>query len=88
MKIKELREDSHLVSLVAKRTENAKWPIDCVSKYLDDFDEILVLAKKKGQESYVRFSSTFRSTFWWIGVLEAMKSTLMDESLTLTDQEE
>ena len=84
--MKKPETDSPPVSLVAKRTENAQWPIDCVSKRLDDFDEILVLAKRKGQESYVRFSSNLRSTFWWIGVLEAMKRNLIEESLTTGDE--
>ena len=84
--MKEPGKDSQPVSLVAKRTENAQWPIDCVSKRLDEFDEVLVLAKKKGQESYVRFSSSLRSTFWWLGVLEAMKRNLIEESLTHSDE--
>lgn len=79
-------KDSQPISLVAKRTENAQWPIDCVSERIDEFDEVLVLAKKKGQEIYVRFSSSLRSTFWWIGVLEAMKRNLMEESLTHSDE--
>ena len=84
--MKEPGKDSQPVSLVAKRTENAQWPIDCVSKRLDEFDEVLVLDKKKGQESYVRFSSSLRSTLWWLGVLEAMKRNLIEESLTHSDE--
>jgi hypothetical protein len=84
--VKEPEENSQPVSLVAKRTENAQWPIDCVSKRIEEFDEVLVLAKKNGQESYVRFSSNLRSTFWWIGVLEAMKRNLIEESLTTDDK--
>ena len=84
--MKEPKENLQPVSLVTKRTENAQWPIDCVSEHIEEFDEILVLAKKKGQESYVRFSSSLRSTFWWIGVLEAIKRNLMGESLTNSDE--
>ena len=76
-----------LINLVTKKTENTQWPIDCVLKRIDEFDEILILAKKKNpeHESYVRFSSGLGSTFWWIGVLEAMKRNLMEESLIQKD---
>ena len=77
--------DNVPISLTFKRTEDARWPVDCVLKRLDEFDEILVLAKRHGEESYIRFSSKLRSTFWWIGVLEAMKRNLIEESLTHYD---
>jgi hypothetical protein len=84
--MKEPEKDSRPVSLVTKRTENAQWPIDCALERIDGFDEVLVLAKKKGQESYVRFSSSLRSTFWWLGVLEAMKRNLIEESVTHSEE--
>jgi len=74
-----------VVSLKEKSQKNTIWPIDCLLKQIDDYDEVLILAKKTGQESYTRFSSTLRSTFWWIGVLEAMKRNLMEESLEKDD---
>ena len=74
-----------VVSLKEKSQENTTWPIDCLLKQIDDYDEVLILAKKTGQESYTRFSSILRSTFWWIGVLEAMKRNLMEESLEKDD---
>ena len=74
-----------VVSLKEKSQKNTIWPIDCLLKQIDDYDEVLILAKKKGQESYTRFSSILRSTFWWIGVLEAMKRNLMEESLEKDD---
>lgn len=74
-----------VVSLKEKIANDAQWPADCLLERINDFDEVLILAKKKGEDSYVRFSSELKSTFWWIGVLEAMKRMLMDESLTETD---
>jgi hypothetical protein len=84
--VKEIEKDLQPVSLVAKQTENAQWPVDCISKRIDEFDEVLILAKKKGQESYVRFSSKLRSTFWWIGALEVIKRNLIEESLINSDE--
>lgn len=75
-----------LVSLQKKQTEKAQLPIDRCLDQIDDFDEIMVLAKVKREERYVRFTSTLKSTFWWIGVLEAMKRNLMEKSMTTTDQ--
>lgn len=72
-------------SLVKKQTNNARWPIDCALERIEEFDEVLILAKRKNKESYIRFSSGFNSTFWWIGLLEAMKQQLMDESLTVSE---
>ena len=74
-----------VVSLKEKSQKNTIWPINCLLKQIDDYDEVLILAKKKGQESYTRFSSILRSTFWWIGVLESMKRNLMEESLEKDD---
>lgn len=71
-----------VVSIKEKTQGNATWPVDCLLKQIDDFDEVLILAKKKGQDSYTRFSSALKSTFWWIGVLEAMKRNLIEESVT------
>ena len=76
---------SNILSLVEKQTNNTKYPIDCILERLDEFDEVLILAKCKGKESYVRFSSSFNSTFWWIGLLEAMKQQFMDESLVISE---
>jgi hypothetical protein len=75
-----------VVPLKEKVQNNAKWPIDSILKRLDDFDEVLVLAKIKGEEGYAGFSSKLKSTFWWVGVMEAMKRNLMDESLELTEK--
>jgi hypothetical protein len=70
-----------VVSLKEKVLDDVRWPIDCLVEKIGDFDEVLVLAKKKDGDGYTRFSSTLKSTFWWIGVLEAMKRNLMEESL-------
>jgi hypothetical protein len=70
-----------VVSLQEKAQGNTVWPVDCLLKQINDYDEVLILAKKKGQDGYTRFSSSLKSTFWWIGVLEAMKRNLMEESL-------
>ena len=76
---------SNILSLVEKQTNNAQYPIDCILERLGEFDEVLILAKCKGKESYVRFSSGFNSTFCWVGLLEAMKQQLMDESLVISE---
>ncbi len=74
-----------VVPLKEKVLDNTMWPVDCLLGKIDDFDEVLILAKKKGEEGYTRFSSPLKSTFWWVGVLEAMKRNLMEESLESTD---
>ena len=74
-----------IISLKEKIEDNARWPVDCFLKQIGEYDEVLILAKKKGKDSYTRFSSCLRSTFWWIGVLEAMKRNLIEESLTTTE---
>jgi hypothetical protein len=70
-----------VVSLKEKAQDNTTWPVDRLLERIGDFDEVLILAKTKGQDRYTRFSSQLKSTFWWIGVLEAMKRNLMEESL-------
>jgi hypothetical protein len=74
-----------VASLKERILDDARWPADRLLGKIEDFDEVLILAKKKGQDSYTRFSSTLKSTFWWIGVLEAMKRNLMEESLENSD---
>lgn len=68
---------------------DTRWPVNCLLEKIDDYDEVLILAKKKGkkkgQEGYTRFSSALKSAFWWIGVLEAMKRNLMEELLEYED---
>lgn len=75
-----------IVSLQSKKVENTQWPLDCCLERINEFDEILLLAKVSGEERYVRFSSALKNTFWWIGALEAMKRNIMEESLTIKDQ--
>ena len=74
-----------VISLRSRVVDNARWPVDCLLKQIDDYDEVLILAKVAGEERYTRFASGFKSTFWWVGVLEAVKRTLMDESLRYVD---
>jgi hypothetical protein len=76
-----------VVSLKEKTLDNVRWPVDCFLKQINDYDEVLILAKKKGEDSYTRLSSQLKSTFWWVGVMEAMKRSLMDESLTEKDDD-
>jgi hypothetical protein len=69
-----------------KTLDNARWPVDCLLKQIGDFDEVVILARKKGEDSYTRFSSKLTSTFWWVGALEGIKQSLMDESLVLVEK--
>ncbi len=71
----------NVLSIVERQTENAQWPIDCALKRIEEFDEIFIVAKHKGSDSYSRFSSGLKSIFWWVGALEAMKREVMNEGL-------
>lgn len=75
-----------VVLLKEKQSGNTQWPVDCCLERISEFDEIMLLAKVKGEERYVRFTSSLKSTFWWVGVLEAMKRNLMEEGLTIVDE--
>ena len=74
-----------LVSIKEKVNGDTRWPIDCLLKNIDDYDEVFIIAKRKGEEGYTRFSSSLKSTFWWIGAIEAVKRLLMEEGLTERD---
>ncbi len=82
-----MTETMKVVSMGEEKTKKARWPVDCCLERIDEFEEILVLAKVRGEERYVRFSSALQSTFWWIGVLEAMKRNFLDESVFDQDEE-
>lgn len=71
-----------LVPLKKRVLDNTKWPVDCLMEDIDDYEEIIILAKVKGEERYRRFSTGIKSTFWWLGVFEAMKRNLLEESVT------
>ena len=73
------------LQLKEKKAKDITWPIDSIMKQIDNFDEILIIGKKKDGEGYTRFSTGLRSTFWWMGCLEALKQLLMSESLTTDD---
>ena len=70
------------VNLKEYKQENTRWPIDCILENLDDYEEILIIAKKKGVDGFTRFSSQLKSTFWWVGCMDAVKRILLDESIT------
>ena len=70
-----------IVTLKEKVLDNAKWPVDCLMEDIGDYEEIIILAKVKGEERYRRFSTGIKSTFWWIGVFEAMKRNLLEDSV-------
>jgi hypothetical protein len=71
-----------LCSLTTKLAKDSRWPLDCALARIDEFEEVIVLAKRRGSNGFVRFSSGIRGTFFWIGVLEAMKRILFSEGLT------
>jgi hypothetical protein len=75
-----------ILDLNFERAKKARWPVDRIQERMDEFEEVLILAKVKGEERYIRFSSSYRSTFWWIGVLEAMKYNLLEESVTCQEE--
>jgi len=73
---------SKVVSIVEKQTDNARYSIEQVLKVINNYDEVVVLARKKGENGYTRFHGKLNDTFWWVGVLEGVKRLLLDESLT------
>lgn len=68
-----------------RKTDNIRWPIDCISKRIDEFDEVLILAKARGENRIVRFQSGFKDSFWWVGALEAFKTLLLSEGTAFHD---
>lgn len=76
-----------VVKLEQEKEKNLHYPIDKVLLEIEDFEEIFIVVKKKGGESYKRFSTAIKSTFWWLGAFEAVKSELMGESLVYTEEE-
>jgi len=70
------------LTLISKRQSlNSRWPVDCVLERIDEFDEILIIGKKKNENGFIRFSSGLKDSFWWVGVLERMKYILMEEGI-------
>ena len=77
---------NNLINLDKRKQEDTRWPIDRLMEKIDEYEEILIIAKKKNSDGYTRFSTTMKSTFWWAGCMEAVKRMMLDESLT-TDEE-
>lgn len=75
-----------VVELSTREQKDIRWPIDCLLPKLDDYEEILIIAKKKGSEGYTRLSTDLNSTFWWLGCLDAVKRLIQDEGLTIEDE--
>lgn len=71
---------SKVVKLVEKQTENARWPIDCALETIDEYEEILVIGRRKGENSYRKLNSALKDTFWWVGVLERVKLRILEEA--------
>jgi hypothetical protein len=38
---------SKVLSLESKRVKDLEWPVDCLLKKLDDYEELIIIAKKK-----------------------------------------
>lgn len=70
---------SPVIELEAKREENLHWPIDNLLARLDDYEEILILAKYKKGKQITRFSTQLKDQLWWVGVLEALKNQLCQD---------
>ena len=77
-----MSKKTNLIEMSSVITKNARWPIDCILERIDEFDEVLVIAKRKGVSSFTRFSSGLRDTFWWLGVLERVKMIIVNEGIT------
>ncbi len=77
-----------MVSLQIKREEDTRWPIDCILKELDEYSEIVIIAKKKEGNVYTKFHGKLKDTFWWIGVLERVKLMLSFDGTIEPDEEE
>lgn len=78
---------SNLVQIAKARVENARWPIDSILEKVDEYDEVLIIARKKGQNSYTKFHGRLSDTFWWAGVLERVKLLFFEEACIVSDDE-
>ena len=76
-----------VVQLAKAKEENARWPVDCLLKQIEEYDEVLIIARKKGQNSYTKFHGRLGDTFWWCGVLERVKLLFFEETSFITDDE-
>ena len=70
----------NLVNLQDRKENDIRDCIDGLLDTIEEYDEVIILAKKKGTTSYTRFSSTLNCVFWWVGCLEAVKRLLMEET--------
>jgi hypothetical protein len=77
----------NLLKLADARAENARWPIDSLLEKIDEYDEVLIIARKKGQNSYTKFHGRLGDTFWWCGVLERVKLLFFEEACIVSDDE-
>ena len=77
-----MSKKTNLIEISDVIIKNARWPVDCILERISEFDEVIVIGKRKGVSSFTRFSSGLKDTFWWIGVLERVKQVIIDEGIT------
>jgi hypothetical protein len=70
-----------IIKLDEKRSDDAKTTLEWALDEVDNYDEIMVIGKRKDNDQYDAFPSNIKSAFWWIGALEAFKRSIMDEYL-------
>lgn len=76
----------NLIHLIEKREDDLRWPVDCLNKKINDYEEILIIANKKGEDGYTRFSTDLKSSIWWLGCLDAVKRLIADKGLVEEDE--
>ena len=75
-----------VVKIEEKKEGDLRWPVERLLSEIEDYDEILIIGRKKSGESYKRYSTAMKSTFWWLGALEALKYELIEESCVVTEE--
>ena len=75
-----------VVKMERKKESNLRWPVDRLLEELDEYEELVIVARKKDGGSYKMFSTGLRNIFWWLGVLEVLKQDLINESVTVAKE--
>ena len=70
-----------IVNFKDRKREDIHSTMEQVFSQIDDYDEIVIIGKKKDRDGYDAFPSDIQSCFWWVGALEAVKRRFMDDYL-------
>lgn len=80
-KMKVVKIDKH-------REEDVRWGIDRASERLDEYEEFVVIGKKKGTNGWTKFHGRLKDPFWWAGVLTSVIRSLLEDGTYTTEEGE